>query len=73
MKLEAFATAEFPLRASRLEKFLSCNWRVVLLTYGGVDQAGEAADIGSAVHAAVDTCTRQDRTQQLRWRLCVLG
>ncbi len=55
MKLEAFATPEFPLRASRLEKFLSCNWRVVLLTFGAEDKAGEAADTGSAVHAACGT------------------
>ena len=55
MKLELFATPNFPLRASHLEKFLSCNWREVLLVFGAVDSSGEAADIGSAVHAAIDT------------------
>lgn len=55
MEITKFATSEFPLRASRLEKFLACNWRVVMLTFGDNDPAGEAADTGSAVHAAVDT------------------
>ncbi len=51
-----FATKDYPLRASRIQSFVICPWRIVLLTLtNDQDKAGEPADTGSATHAAVAT------------------
>lgn len=52
-----FATDEFPLRASGLQALVKCPWRVVSLYLVPElkDEAGAAADTGSATHAAVQT------------------
>lgn len=55
LELEKFATPKYPLRASRLQDFLRCPWRVTLVTFGADDPSGEAADTGSACHKAVAT------------------
>lgn len=55
LQLSLFATPQFPLRASHLQNLLSCPWREVMIVFGATDQSGQAADTGSAVHAACDT------------------
>lgn len=51
-----FATKERPLRCSGLDAFVKCNWRTVAvhLADGDVQGSGQAADTGSALHAAVE-------------------
>lgn len=54
MDLSSFGTPEFPLRASHLRVLLACPWREVMVTMSlDTDPSGQAADTGSACHAAV--------------------
>ena len=54
--IRKFATAEHPLRASGLGGFIKCPWRNVMsfLSDSGADESGQAADTGSAMHAATE-------------------
>jgi hypothetical protein len=52
-RLKTFGTASAPLRASRLPALLQCPWSDVLKWLEEGDRSGEAADTGSAVHAAI--------------------
>lgn len=53
-KLEDFGTDKHPLHASGLQSIIKCSLRAVLhFLLQPDDESGEAADTGSAVHAAV--------------------
>lgn len=50
-----FGTDAAPLRCSALPLLVKCGWRATMLHLGIVDDSsGEAADTGTAVHAAVE-------------------
>lgn len=53
--MREFATAEKPLRASRLPALVLCTWRAVAEDIGVIDrgESGKAADTGTAIHLAV--------------------
>lgn len=51
--LKEFGTAKYPLRPSGMRILLTCNWRSAYVFFFGEDgESGEAADTGSAMHAA---------------------
>lgn len=56
----AFGTADCPLRMSSLDGLCRCPWRATIMHMFDVrDEAGPAADTGSAVHAAVAAWHRE--------------
>lgn len=51
--LKRFGTADFPLHPSALRTLVECPWRMVSMYLNTFDsEGGQAADTGSAVHAA---------------------
>jgi hypothetical protein len=58
------ATEKYPLRCSSLGDFVQCPWRVTMLMLAtDHDKSGEAADTGSATHAAVAAWVKQGRNK----------
>lgn len=69
-----FASAENPLRGSKVPQLLSCSLKLYLLDSGAMtDTSSEAAHTGSMIHRAIEVWHRNGFRSAEAWRNCLEG